>query len=129
MPTLSLLLSGNARAWLPSLGKLLQGREEACGVSLGQNWFSLSLLVDCNLATGTGVQDLVSHCCSGRGARVRNALEVSQHVASSRVRAGADAVFRCQFILSLVRGGGGLEGRRILQRSLVPGRSYVDRGS
>lgn len=45
------------------------------------------------------------------------------------VRAGADAVFRCQFILSLVRGGGGLEGRRILQRSLVPGRSYVDRGS
>lgn len=55
----------------------------------------------------------------GRGARVRNALEVSQHVASSR--AGADAVFRCKFILSLVRGGGGLEGRRILQRSLVPG--------
>lgn len=51
-----------------------------------------SLLVDCNLATGTGVHDLVSHCCSGRGAPVRNALEASPHVASSR--AGADAVFK-----------------------------------
>lgn len=89
-----------------------------------------SLLVDCNLATGTGVHDLVSHCCSGRGARVRNALEVSPaRTWLPHVRAGADAVFRCKFILSLVRGGGGLERRRILQRSLVPGRSYVDRGS
>lgn len=113
MPTLSLLLSGNARAWLPSLGKWLQGREEACGVSLGQNWFSLSLLVDCNLATGTGVQDLVSHCCSGRGARVRNALEVSQHVASSRA-CGCGCCFQVSIHSEFS------QGRRRLRRKADP---------
>lgn len=43
--------------------------------------------------------------------RVRNGVEVRQHMALSR--AGAAAALRCKFILSLVRegGGGGLEVR------------------
>lgn len=51
---------------------------------------------------------------------------LSQQVALSH--AGASAVLRCKFTLSLVRRGGGLEGRWILQRSLEPTRCSVDGG-